>query len=151
MCFRGWMVREPVILELAGSRCVVLNPTYDCTWERYSRRCWACSEFVSVRDRSPGEKNSKGLSKHFSVWFLSLFSFFLSFQNHCYSPSLRRSGNLRGFLALQGVTAPPCWPLFIRLSNYEFIIGVALFFLIVFFIYFFSFFPKPLLLSVPQM
>ena len=65
VCFRGWMVREPVISELAGSRCVGSNPTYDCTWARYSRRCWACSEFVSVGDASPREINSKGLSKTF--------------------------------------------------------------------------------------
>ena len=39
VCFRGWMVREPVISELAGSRCMGSNPTYDCTWARYSRRC----------------------------------------------------------------------------------------------------------------
>ena len=64
-CFRGWMVREPVISELAGSRCMGSNPTYDCTWARYSRRCWACSEFVSVGDASPREINSKGLSKTF--------------------------------------------------------------------------------------
>ena len=73
------MVRELVISELAGSRCMGSNPTYDCTWARYSRRCWACSEFVSVGDASPREINSKGLSNLFI--FLSLSSTFFSFSH----------------------------------------------------------------------
>ena len=62
-----------------------------------------------------------GLSRGCLI-FLSIFSFFFSLQNHCYCPSFRCSGNLRDFLALQGVTAPPCWPSLSRLFNNTFII-----------------------------